>query len=150
MAHCGFSDDPSKGVSGPDSLVRLGPTLQVDIGFDPSYDPHGTILPAPGVTGVHALVDTGATECCIDVSLATSLNLPIVDRRNVSGIAGSSEVNVYMAQVHFPSLGKTMYGAFSGVSLLAGGQVHSALIGRTFLRHFTMTYDGTTGIVEIV
>jgi hypothetical protein len=35
------------------------------------------------------------------------------------------------------------------LSLLAGGQNHAALIGRTFLRHFTMTYEGRTGTVII-
>ena len=150
MAHCGFTDDPSRGVSGAHLLVSLGPTLQVDIGFDPSYSPAGATPPVPGITGVHALVDTGAQECCIDAMLATNLNLPVINRRSVSGVQGSFEVNVYMAQVHFPALNKTMYGAFAGVNLAAGGQPHSALIGRTFLQHFTMTYDGKTGLVEIL
>jgi hypothetical protein len=54
-----------------------------------------------------------------------------------------------MAQVYFPSLNKTMYGAFAGVNLAAGGQPHSALIGRTFLQYFTLTYYGMTGTVTI-
>ena len=42
-----------------------------------------------------------------------------------------------------------MYGAFAGVHLTAGGQVHTALIGRTFLQDFTLTYEGQTGRVSI-
>lgn len=42
-----------------------------------------------------------------------------------------------------------MNGAFAGVDLKAGGQIHSALIGRTFLRHFKMIYDGRTGTVSL-
>ena len=42
-----------------------------------------------------------------------------------------------------------MYGAFSAVNLAAGGQIHKALMGRTFLRAFTMEYSGTTGGVAI-
>ena len=42
-----------------------------------------------------------------------------------------------------------MNGAFCGVDLKAGGQIHSALIGRTFLRHFKMIYEGKTGTVTI-
>ena len=57
--------------------------------------------------------------------------------------------NVYLAQVHVPSLNFTMYGAFAGVELAAGGQVHGALIGRTFLQHFTMIYEGRTGTVTL-
>jgi hypothetical protein len=35
------------------------------------------------------------------------------------------------------------------VDLKAGGQIHSALIGRTFLKHFKMVYDGRTGTVTL-
>src|ERR1700689_5534454 len=129
-AKCGFNDIP--GTSGSDFLVSLGPTLFVDIGFDPNHDP--IIIPrgvrVPGITGVQALVDTGATECCIDSLLAAQLRLPLVNRRQISGVHGSHTANVYLAQVHVPSLGMTMNRAFSGVDLKAGGQVHSALIGR--------------------
>lgn len=148
-AKCGFNDTP--GASGSEFLVSLGPTLFVDIGFDPNHDPisnpHG--VPVPGITGVQALVDTGATECCIDALLAAQLNLPLVNRRRISGVHGSHTANVYLAQVHVPSLGMTMNGAFSGVDLKAGGQVHSALIGRTSLRHFKMIYEGKTGTVTL-
>jgi len=46
-------------------------------------------------------------------------------------------------------LGNTIHGAFAGVDLKAGGQVHNALIGRTFLQHFTMIYEGRMGTVTI-
>lgn len=81
--------------------------------------------------------------------LAAQLNLPVIDRRHISGVGGVSEVNVYMAQVYFPELNFTIYGAFSGVHLAAGGQPYNALIGRTFLRHCTMSYDGVSGTVRI-
>jgi predicted aspartyl protease len=130
-------------------LVAHGPTLFVDIGFDPNHDPVANPrgVPVPGITGVQALVDTGATECCIDSLLAVQLNLPLVNRRQIAGVHGSHLANVYLAQVHVPILGMTMNGAFSGVDLRAGGQIHSALIGRTFLRHFKMIYEGKTGTV---
>ena len=129
--------------------MLYGPTLQVDIGFDPAFDPSKPGVPVPGVKGLMALVDTGATESCIDSLLAASLQLPIVNRRAVSGSAGSHMVNVYLSQVHIPALGRTIYGAFAGVDLAAGGQPHSALIGRTFLRHLTMTCEGRTGAVTV-
>ena len=126
-----------------------GPTILVDIGFDPNYKPAPNAKPIPGVSGVQALVDTGATESCIDSQLAAQLNLPIVDRRKVSGAHGAQEVNVHLAQVHVPALSFTIYGAFAGVHLAAGGQQHRALIGRTFLQHVMMTYDGRTGLVTV-
>jgi hypothetical protein len=121
---CGFDDIPG-GQKGSVLLVSQGPTL------------------------LKALVDSGATESCIDSLLAAQLNLPIVDRRNVSGVHGSDPVNMHLAQVYVPALGTTINGAFAGVHLTAGGQVHQALIGRTFLRHVSMVYDGRTGKVTI-
>jgi predicted aspartyl protease len=133
-----------------DLLVQWGPTVVVDIGFDPDHKDTATTPPIPGRTGLHALVDTGATESCIDSLLAAQLNLPIVNRRMTAGAHGAKEVNVHLAQVYIPSLNYTIYGAFSGVDLVAGGQAHSALIGRTFLRRFQMIYNGATGDVELV
>jgi predicted aspartyl protease len=147
---CGFSDIPD-GAKGSELLVAYGPTLLVDIGFDAAFKTtQPATCPIPGMKGLQALVDTGATESCIDSLLASQLNLPIVDKRMIGGVHGSLQVNVHLAQVHIPSLDFTIYGMFSGVHLTAGGQQHKALLGRTFLRHCSMSYEGATGKVIIV
>ncbi len=147
---CGFSDDINTGLSGQDILVSKGPTLFVDIGFDKDYDPKNPAgAPKPDLVGVSALVDTGATQCCIDNLVAQKLNLPIVDKQKIAGVGGKHEVNMYLAQVHVPDLDLTMWGSFVGVDLAAGGQIHNALLGRTFLRGLSMIYDGSTGTVKI-
>ena len=142
---CGFST--GNGVSGQEALVAHGPTLFVDIGFDPQYK--SGAVPKLAANQLWALVDTGASESCVDASLAKQLALPVVDRRPVSGISGKHEVDVCLAHIHIPLLGFTIYGAFASVNLLAGGQRHSALIGRTFLQHFVMVYEGYTGTVTL-
>ena len=144
---CGFDNSP--GVQGRDLLVGKGPTLAVLIGFDPTYDPANHRAPNLPQQILYALVDTGATESCIDGGLAMQLNLPIIDRRRVSGIHGAGEVNVHLGQVFIPTLSCTVYGPFCAVDLVAGGQFHHALIGRTFLQNFTMTYEGRTGTVTL-
>jgi hypothetical protein len=144
---CGFNDGP--GGRGCDLLVQFGPTLVVNIGFDPEFKANQTGPPLAGVTDVHALVDTGATSSCIDSGLAVSLNLPIVDRQAVAGVGGRHDVNMHLAQIHVPTLRRTIYGTFAGVDLAEGGQPHVALIGRTFLRPFALFYDGRTGTVTI-
>jgi hypothetical protein len=121
---CGFNDSPQ--AKGSDLLVSFGPTLLVDIGFDPNWKPNENPNPIAGITGERALVDTGATESCIDSLPAAQLGLPIADRRHVSGVHGSNEVNVHLAQIHIPSLNFTIYGLFAGVHLIAGGQWHKA------------------------
>ena len=147
-AKCGFDDVPG-GASGAHLLAAYGPTILVDIGFDPSYVLTQTAPPTPGMNGIQALIDTGASESCIDSVLAAQLNLPIVDARVVSGVHGPQEVNMHLAQVHVLSLNVTIYGTFAGVHLAAGGQPHKALLGRTFLQAFTMVYEGGTGTVTI-
>jgi predicted aspartyl protease len=143
---CGFDNSP--GASGSDLLVAWGPTLIVNVGFDPDFKGPPRI-PVPGISDIRALVDTGATECCIDSLLASQLGLPVVDRRSISGVGGRHVVNVHLAQVFVSSLNFIMYGMFAAVDLAAGGQAHRVLMGRTFLRAFTMTYEGRTGTVTI-
>lgn len=96
-----------------------------------------------------ALVDTGASESCIDSALAAKLNLPIVNRRDIAGAHGSGAVDFHLAQIYVPSLHWTIFSQFVGVHLIAGGQIHSALIGRNFLQNFTMIYEGPTGVVTL-
>ena len=86
---------------------------------------------------------------CIDSKLAAKLGLPIIDKQKIGGVSGLKEVNMHMAQIHIPALGFTVYGSFAAVDLVDGGQKHEALIGRTFLKRFTMIYTGATGDVEI-
>lgn len=145
---CGFNN-VAGGAPAHELLTFHGPTLSVTISFDPQFVFTGANPPPSGGLQVHALVDTGATESCIDNVIGAQLNLPIVDRRPIAGIGGQHIANIYMAQIYTPSLNFWIYGTFAGVDLAAGGQVHRALIGRTFLKHFTMLYEGRTGTVEI-
>ena len=144
---CGFKD--SNGVRGADYLVFHGPTLPVHIGFDPAHPPGSAAPPNLQSQGLYALVDTGATTNCIDNGLALQLNLPIVNQQEIAGVGGRMTVNVYLCQIYIPSLMFTDFGSFAGVNLIAGGQAHHALIGRTFLKNFTLNYDGRTGAVTI-
>jgi hypothetical protein len=72
-----------------------------------------------------------------------------VDKENFGGIGGLYETEMHSAQIHIPALGFTIHGLFAAVDLVAGGQRHVALIGRTFLQRFSMHYDGTSGWVVI-
>lgn len=136
---CRFEGGP--GMSGSRALVLFGPTLRVQIGFDADFQPDG---------GVQlALVDTGALDSCIDSSLAMELKLPIIGRQRVAGAHGAGDLNMHLARIHIPDLQGTLFGMFAGVHLAAGGQPHAALLGRSFLQNFTMTYDGRKGIVTL-
>ena len=59
------------------------------------------------------------------------------------------KTTVYLAQIYIPGLEFTIVGPFDSANLAASGQPYYALIGRTFLRHFNMAYEGRTGSVII-
>jgi len=148
-AKCGFDSVPG-GATGASLLAAYGPTIIVDIGFDPNFDPSKGGVPLAGIKGIKALVDTGASHSCIDTMFATQLGLPIVDRKPIAGTYGKHDVNMYLAQVHYPALGFTIWGQFAGVNLQTGGQQHGALIGRAFLQNVSMVYNGATGDVVLI
>lgn len=129
--------------------MTFGPTLFVDIGLDLNYQPRSRRVPSPSIQHIHALVDTGSAQTCIDNVLAAQLGLPILDKWPISGVHGKHLSNIYIAQIHVPALKFTIHGQFAGVDLAAGGQIHKVLIGRTFLQHFTMVYEGITGAVAL-
>lgn len=139
---------------GFDNLVDLigrGPTLQVNIGFDPEFRPGRNNRPRLEARDIlfPALIDTGATRSCIDNTLALELDLPTVDQETMAGIGGLFLSNIYVAQIDIPDLRVVYYGRFSGVNLSEGGVTHRVLLGRSFLQHFALTYEGRTGAVTI-
>ena len=137
------------GFSNPYQLAILGPTLTVEIGFDTNFKAGTGERPILQSGPLPALVDTGASESCIDSELAEALNLPRFDRHEIFGAGGIVEINVYVAQIYIPALRFTIVGPFDGVRIASGTQPHYALIGRTFLMHFNMAYEGRTGSVII-
>lgn len=145
-ANCGY-DVPHHGDS---LLIDKGPNLLINIGYDRNWRPEQNVPPRPTRIGVSALIDTGSLQSYIDVELAAELNLPLYDEGEVIGVHGVGPASFYTAQVHFPSLRFTVRGQFAALPLMIkGGIGYHALIGRTFLRHFRMEYNGVTGIVTI-
>ena len=147
ITSCGFRDTPD--ASGDQLLVQYGPTVPVLVGFDPLFRAGTGMAPTLPSGRIPAVVDTGATISCIDTGRVETLNLPFVGMRDFGGIAGSSRRSMHLAQVTIPDLGLYIYGEFAAVDLIAGGQPHEVLLGRSFLRGFRMIYDGRTGEVII-
>jgi predicted aspartyl protease len=149
--------------NGRDALVISGPTTLVEVGFDPGLfetDPtkvraavnnlNASTAPNASFRMIPALIDTGATESCVDETLANELQLPLIDRVNsVAGIGGQHELNVYLGHLRIVQLGFIQYGRFIGAKLRAGGQMHQALLGRTLLKQMVLNYDGRTGAVTL-
>ena len=146
MAQAGFRSGKA-GATPADLLVRLGPTLKVDIGLKSLAPPGET--PILALRDVKALIDTGAGGDCIDDELARSLKLPITDEGEISGVGGRHRAFIYTARVYVPALNRLVFQPFTGVKLREGEQWHQVILGRSFLRAHRLTYDGATGQVEI-
>ena len=132
-----------------DQLFTLGTTLEVQIGYDPTFRV-GVRRPPRIPADFHpALVDTGSALSCIDSDLAIALNLPGAGHQNLAGIGGIYRADMYLAQICIPRLEWVVAGQFAGVQLSAGGQPHRALLGRHFLRRFRLVYEGRTGAVTL-
>ncbi|QAY96728.1 hypothetical protein CWB41_14125 [Methylovirgula ligni] len=148
--------------SGAQVLQMKGPTIMVEVGFEPGLfqpDPSqvaeaARVLAAapdthPTFKLVEALVDTGAGDSCIDEDLAQELNLPLIDQAKCSGVGGEHTLNVYLGHIRIPTLGQLRYGRFTGAKLKAGGQPHQTLIGRAQLSTMILIYDGRTGAAHL-
>ncbi len=98
---------------------------------------------------MEALIDTGASDSCIDEELAQQLQLPLIDQEGGSGIGGKETFNVYLGHIRIAALGMIQYGRFMGVKLRAGNQPHQALLGRTLFQGMILFYDGRDGSVRL-
>lgn len=135
------------GLSAADLLVQIGPTLLVDIGLKSRAAPGER----PDLDGkrIKALIDTGAGGDCIDEDLAQELRLPITEVGEISGVGGRHQACIYTARLYVPALSRLLFQQFTGVKLTEGRQFQRVLLGRTFLRHYRLIYDGMTGQVEV-
>jgi hypothetical protein len=130
-----------------DIFVKVGPTLRVDIGLKSRSDfGERPDLPKKRVL---ALIDTGAGGDGIDDALARSLGLPVTDEGEISGVGGRHRAQIYTARIYIPSLDKLLFQPFTGMKLEEGRQHHRVILGRSFLRHYRLSYDGSTGDAEI-
>ena len=135
------------GETAADLLARLGPTIRVDVGLrSRSAAGQKPDLPAKRV---RTLIDTGAGGDCIDERLAQRLSLPVTDEGEISGVGGKHHALIYTARVYIPELDQLLFQPFAGVKLEEGDQWHRLILGRGFLRGFTMRYDGVTGAVTV-
>jgi len=132
-------------------LELYGPTLLVDIGLDTDFRPgEATGPPSLPATRIKAIIDTAASINCIDIELALALKLSPVDHGYIGGMDGRTEVDLFNVQVYVPALEWTDYGHFAAVNLSASGHGHDVVLGRSFLRHWALVYEGATGIAQII
>ena len=130
----GSSTDPEA----RERLTSFGPLIQVQIG----------LTEPPSDAEVHyALVDTGASDSCIDNTLAERLGLTPVDEETRLGVHGAGPVTIYHGWLRVTALGMNKHGRFGGADLAFAP--FKALLGRDFLKYCIMEYNGHTGLVTL-
>ena len=133
------------------ALLQRGPCIQVTLGLVQSITDQllqqGKTVPPP-ISGL-ALIDTGASSTCIDDAIAQQLQLPATDVvQMVSASHASTQQNVYpvLIEVVGASIQINVPRAM-GANLTPQGLI--ALIGRDFLQHVTLFYNGITGQITL-
>jgi predicted aspartyl protease len=132
-------------------LLQNGPCVQVIIGLAQSFAEQlvqqGQAVPQ-STSGV-ALVDTGASTTCIDDALAQQLRLPVIDVVQMTSAShAATQSNVYPIQMEIVGSPITVNVPRAiGANLAPQGFV--ALIGRDYLQHCTLFYNGITGEITL-
>lgn len=144
-------DGTKVAVPPPFALLQQGPVVQVVFGVAQALatqlTQHGHTLPNP--TAGFALVDTGASVTCIDDALAQSMALPVVDVvQMISASHASTPANVYPVQMQIVGTPiRVEIPRAMGANLQQQNLV--ALIGRDFLQHCALFYNGLTGQITL-
>lgn len=127
------------------ALQFRGPVLQVSVTIEQNSGrgliARGKTLPAPK-SGI-ALIDTGASNTCIDEQAAQDLGLPVIDVANMQSATHEKHpCNIYPVQIITPIVTLNAPRAM-GAALASQGLL--VLIGRDVLQNCALFYNGPTG-----
>lgn len=102
-----------------------------------------------GLTGAapsirtRGLIDTGASDVCIDYRIAQQLGLRQIDQQDVGIVGATVPAAIYSGVLAVPDL------SFSDrlplYALKVRRPTHEVLLGRSFLRSFIVTFNGPLG-----
>ncbi|MGH7025485.1 MAG: retropepsin-like aspartic protease [Caulobacteraceae bacterium] len=136
----------SFGPAGPDASSRReqlrveGHVLDVIIHREPSaVDEEGV----PALFEAGALIDTGASDVCIDYRLAHELKLRQIDQQTVATPGGTLLAAVFLGLLEVPDLGYRKLMPL--YALRVARSSYSVILGRSFLADYIVTFDGPNG-----
>lgn len=133
-----------------DLLHCRGPIIPVEIGFDPNFNRASIEPPKLPQCLYNALLDTGADNNAVDKALARDLGLKESEPTTVLGITGHcEEAPTFMTQINIPKVGYSIHGKVAGLELRTRHRPVHAIIGRSFLRSFKLTYEGARGVFAL-
>jgi predicted aspartyl protease len=89
----------------------------------------------------NGLIDTGATDIVISTDLANRLGLRYIDSTQLQGVGGGFlDCDIYTGQIEVPELNFKKIVRLHAVKWKQDS--HTILLGRAFLCHFMLNYDG--------
>ena len=144
-AHVKAPDGKIVQVPPASALQIRGPLIQVSVTVEQNFGKgliaQGKSLPAPR-SGL-ALVDTGASNSCIDEQVAKELGLPVIDVAIMQSASHEKHpCNIYPVQIMTPIVTLNAPRAM-GAALATQGIL--VLIGRDVLQSCTLFYNGPAG-----
>lgn len=126
-------------------LLRAeGPLIDVIVHREPGAEPHEGIPPS---YETRALIDTGASDSCVDYRIVHALRLRQTNQTRMRVVGTSVLVTVHLGVLEIPAL------SFKGIVELYSSSVtrpkYNALIGRPFLANYGFHLDGPSGMFHI-
>lgn len=147
--------DAKKQVHNPAALAVAGPLLEVEVNIP---QPLINLLssqnkpippPQPGV----ALIDTGASRTCVELTVLSGLGINPIGITNVGTAGGTTPCQLFPARLSFPALSMTVdFGSVISVNLqgqTVDGNPIIALIGRDVLSRGLFIYSGNGGFFTL-
>ncbi len=132
-------------------LITRGPCIQVSIGLAKLIATQlleqAKEIPEP-VSGL-AMIDTGASCTCIDNAIALQMGLPVIDVvKMTSASHENTPANIYPVYAELLGTGIIVdIPRAMGAALEPQGII--MLIGRDFLQHCTLFYNGLAGQITL-
>jgi len=135
----------------PQALATVGPLLEVEINIPQALinvlSSQNQPIPPPN-SGL-ALIDTGASRTCVELTVLSGLGINPIGVANVGTAGGTTQCQLFPAKLSFPSLHLTVdFGSVLSVNLqgqTANGGPIVVLIGRDILSKGLFFHAGTGG-----
>ena len=144
-------------IPSPELLVLVGPLVNVVLALpDAARAAFAASGQAAPQTTVKLLIDTGAQVTSVHDDVARGLGLPPIRLAPVVGVSGKSEdYPVYRLKVLIAvedAFSKAMIGIESDIIGMPASSHHAdmrGVLGRDFLRHVRLVYDGPNATFEL-
>jgi len=121
--------------------VAMGMTFQ--------FSDSGRYLEAD-IIRLHGHIDTGCDFTAVDESVLNGVNSPVLRHMQIATANGTSIRPIHRATLFFFGSNENIAQETEFVTIPTAANPYKVILGRSFLKHTTFTYNGDKGITEIV